>query len=919
MRLVGALLLLLPACQSPTRDEAAPHVDLPTENYLLDNGLEVILRKDDRVPVVAVNLWYHVGAADDGPGRIGFAHLFEHMMLQGSRHVPGDPFAVLEAAGASAVNGNTDVDRTTYLEDVPANQLELALWLESDRMGYLLDTLDQRKLSNQQSVVRNERRETREAAPYGLAQEEVLHLLFPKGHPYHAGIIGSHEDINAANLGGMREFFRQFYGPNNASLAIAGNIDVPKTKALIEKYFGSLPKGSPAPRLSAEAPRLTEEKRAVLVDSVELPRVYMAWITPAAYRPGDAEATIAARMLGGGKSSRLHERLVFDRKIAQSVSASQRSLAQGSVFQIVATAKPGHTARELEEAIQAEVDLLAADGPSERELEATKKGILAVTVKSLELLGVVADRLNAYNHYLGDPNYINDDLERYVEVSSSSLKAFLKEHLAKDRRVVVHVEPGERTLPPEPPVPEPVTAESAPLPESSEPWRAEVPQPGEAPTAKLPVAGRFELDNGLKVFHLESKSLPLVTAYLSSPFGSAADPPGLEGLATFSAAMLDEGTAARDSVATARELAGLGATIETGANREESWVVVRALKQELPQALAIMSDAARSPSFRQADVDRVRNNLIVSLRQQRDEKVETAHKVMWRELYGPAHPYGHSPLGTEDALGRISGKELKQFHSRTFSPGNAALILTGDLTQAQARELAQEAFGDWKGKASAQVELPAPSPGGERVLIVDKPGSPQTALLVAQVGIPRLDPDYEKLLVVNQALGGLFSSRLNQNLRQTKGYIYGLESSQLLNRGPAPYRVSTMVDAQFTGDAVTEILQEVRSIKESGITPEEIRLSKDSLSQSLPALFQTSSAVASTVAGLDLFGLPQDYYLGRADRVAAFSVEEVGAVARKVLLPDSMKIIAVGDRAMIEPQLRELNLGPIGYRNPDGL
>ena len=888
------------------------------ESYTLDNGLEVILRKDDRVPVAAVNLWYHVGAADDGAGRIGFAHLFEHMMLQGSRHVPGDPFAVLEAAGASAVNGNTDVDRTTYLEDVPANQLELALWLESDRMGYLLDTLDQKKLSNQQSVVRNERRESREAAPYGLAQEEVLHLLFPPGHPYHAGILGSHEDIDAADLGGMREFFKQFYGPNNASLAIAGNIDVPRTKALVEKYFGSLPRGPRPPRLTAAAPHLTKEKRAVLLDAVELPRVYMAWHTPAAYRPGDAEGTVAARMLGGGKSSRLHERLVFDRKIAQSVSATQRSLAQGSIFQVVATAKPGHTAQELEDAIQSEVDLLAADGPSPRELEATKKGIVAVTVKSLELLGVVADRLNAYNHYLGDPNYINDDLERYSEVSPAGLRSFLKEHLGKNRRVVVHVEPGARAPVPEPPAPAQVTGESPPLPESPEPWRAEVPKPGRAPAAKIPVAGRLKLDNGLEVFHIESKGLPLVTAYLSSPFGSAADPPELPGLATFSAAMLDEGTARRDSVAVARDLGALGATIETGANREESWVVVQALKQQFPQALSILSESARSPSFRRADVDRVRNNLIVSLRQQRDEKLETAHKVMWRELYGAGHPYGHTPLGTEDSLARIEGEELKQFHASTFTPGNTALILAGDLTQTEARKLAQEAFGDWKGPQRAPVELPAPSPGGERVIIVDKPGSPQTALLVAQVGMARGDPGYERFLVMNQVLGGLFSSRLNQNLRQTKGYTYGLESSQLLNRGPAPFRVSTMVDARFTGEAASEILREVGAMKESGVTAEELRLGKDSLVQSLPALFQTNGALAATVAGLDLFGLPQDYYVGRGGRLAAITREEVGEAAARILLPDSMKIIAIGDRAIIEPQLAALNMGPIGYRDQDG-
>jgi zinc protease len=917
LRLLAAASILLPACQAPPAESRALTIDLSIDSYTLDNGLEVILRKDDRVPLVAVNLWYHVGAADDGPGRIGFAHLFEHMMLQGSRHVPGDPFSLLEAAGASAVDGNTDVDRTTYFEDLPSNQLELALWLESDRMGYLLDTLDEMKLSTQKSVVRNERLQTREAAPYGMAQEQILRLLFPAGHPYAAGIIGSHEDIGSARLEDMQAFFRRFYGPNNASLAVAGNIDIDRTKALIEKYFGSLPRGAEPPRRTAEAPRISKQRRAVLTDRVELPSVYLTWLTPAAYEEGDAEAVVAARMLGGGRSSRLHERLVFDRKIAQSVTASQRSLAQGSIFQIVATAKPGRTAQELENAIQAEIDLLAAEGPSERELTATKKGILAVTVKSLETLGVVADRLNSYNHYLGDPDYVDEDLKRYSAVTAGRLKTFIERHLGRERSVVVTVEPGAGTPPP-PPIAEPVSGAPAPLPPSPEPWRAEIPKPGPAPAVEVPVADRFHLRNGLAVFHVPSGALPLVTAYLSSPFGSSSDPPDRPGLAGFTAAMLDEGSPNRGSVAIQRDLGEVGATIETGANREETWMVVQALTPELPKALSILSESARAPSFRASDVDRVRDNLIVSIRQQRDDKLEIAHKVLWRELYGEQHPYGHSPSGTEEALNRIDGEALKEFHAGTFTPRRAVLMLVGDLSRTRARRLAESAFGDWQGPSGPAAALLPPSPGPERVLIVDKPGSPQTALVLGQLGTARASDDYERVLVLNQVLGGLFSSRLNQNLREVKGYTYGLDSSQLVSRGPGPFRTSTMVDAQSTGSAVAEILREVEALKVAGITPAELALSRDSLAQSLPALFQTNGAIASTVAGLHLFGLPRDYYAGRAERLGAITLEQIRSLARSFLLPESTKVIAVGDRAVIEPQLRQLNLGPIGFRNQDG-
>lgn len=921
LALLLAALSISVGCRPSAPQTAQIPVDLKTENYFLDNGLEVILSKDDKVPVVAVNLWYNVGAADDGAGRTGYAHLVEHMMLQGSRHVTKNPFGILEAAGATNFNGNTDLDRTTYLQDVPSNQLELALWIESDRMGFLLDTLDQKQLTNQQSVVRNERRETREAAPYGLAQEELYRLLFPPGHPYREGIIGQHEDIAAVNLESMRAFLRRYYVPNNASLSIAGNFDRTQVRELIQKYFGSLPAGEQAPRppKMKAPPRLTQERRLNLVDQVELPRVYMAWNTPAAYRPGDADATVAARMLGGGKAGRLYERLVFDRKIAQSVSASQRSLAGGSVFQIIATAKPGYTAQELEDAIQAEVDLLAKSGPSKAELEAAKTGIRAVTIKSLEQLGAVADRLNAYNLYLGDPDYINKDLQRYSEVSTSSLKGFLTQNLGRNQRAVVQVNRGVRTLAPEPPVVAATPGPSVALGNSPEPWRAAQPAAGPAPPARIPVAKRFKLENGLPVFFVRTTSLPLVTAYLTSRSGTAADPPELPGLATFTAAMLDEGTRTRDSVAIARGLGKLGATMDTGATREESWITLQSLKETFQPSLAIMAEAAQSSVFRDADVDRVRNNLIVVLQQQRDVSLEVADKVMWRELYGPTNPYSHTPLGTEEALRSISRKELKQFYGSAFSPLNAALVLVGNLSLTEAKEMSEATFGEWRGPSPSPVKSMEANPSPGRVFMVDKPGQPQTALVVGQVAVARTDPDFEKLLVVNQVLGGLFSSRLNLSLREDKGFTYGLESSLFRNRAPAPLRISSRVETRFTGESVGEILRQAKAMKDSGITQEELVLARDSLTQSLPALYQTNGSIASTVGGLFLFGLPGDYYARRAQRVAGFSLEQVNAVARRYLSPESMKIIAVGDRAAVQGQLEALGLGQVAVRSLDGL
>jgi zinc protease len=396
--------------------------ELRYQKHDLKNGLEVILLEDHRLPLVAVNIWYHVGPANERPGLTGFAHLFEHMMFEGSKYVGEKAhFMHLEAAGASSINGTTDFDRTNYFETLPSNQLELALWLESDRMGFLLETLDERKLENQRDVVRNERRQSVESAPYGLVQEELFHQLFPGDHPYYASVMGSHADIEAAQLSDVRDFFQLHYAPNNASLAIVGDIDPAKTRDLVEKYFSPIPAGKPVPRAVIATPPIASEKRAVVQDQVELPRVYMAWITDPFFSQSDAECDLIARILGGGKSSRLYRSLVYEKRIAQDIAAQQYSLALGSVFSIEATAKPGVQPEQLENVIRDELDGFQKDGPKPAEVERARNTIEAAIIRGLEASGVrrVADRLNQYNHFVRDPGYLAKDLERYQKATSS--------------------------------------------------------------------------------------------------------------------------------------------------------------------------------------------------------------------------------------------------------------------------------------------------------------------------------------------------------------------------------------------------------------------------------------------------------------------------------------------------------------------
>ncbi|MDQ2709024.1 MAG: insulinase family protein [Actinomycetota bacterium] len=893
--------------------------ELSFEQYTLGNGLNVILRKDDRLPIAAVNLWYHVGPANEVKGRTGFAHLFEHMMFQGSGHIPkGQLDKLLATAGATNVNASTSFDRTNYHETVPSNALELALWQESDRMGFLLDALDQAQLSNQQSVVRNERRERYDVPPYALTQEAVFHQLFPPQHPYFADVIGSHADIQSARLADVQAFFKQYYVPNNASLAIVGGIDIAATKAMIEKYFGSIRRGADVPKPQVSTPPLTAEKRLTLTDTVQLPKVTMAWLTPPFYAPGDAEADVSAHLLGGGKASRLYESLVHGSGIAQDVSAYQQSLSLGSVYEIQATARPGHSAQELEAAIQHELDALKTDGPKPEELAAAKTAIRSGTLFGLEDPGGVADLFNQYNQYLGDPGYLDKDLKRYADVQADAVKKFAVEQLPNDRRLVIYTVPGPKVLTPEPPTPPAPPADTTPQPPSAEPWRNTVPQPGPAVTAALPSAQRFELANGLPVYLMESHALPLAVATLNSRSGAAADPPGQPGLAGFSVGMLDEGTQTRDALGIAREMDALGAKLSPGVSDDGSTVSVAALTPQLGQVMAVMSDVVRAPAFPPSEVERIRREQLVSLQQDTDNPDAIADKVMRRAVFGANHPYGHPASGTVQSLRAISRDDLVKFHQQAFSPRNCALVLAGDLTVDQARKLAEDAFGSWTGTGADTTRPGTPTPTADRMVVVDKPGSAQTTLVLAQPGIARNDPDYEKLLVLNQVLGGGAASRVNLNLRERHGYTYGAFSRLGRSRGVGTISLSTNAQTQFTGPSVHEMLSEVSGIQNAPITEEELNRAKESIIRSLPANFATESDSATAISRLYQFDLPPDYYQELPARVAQITAADLQEAARAHLRPQDMKVIAVGDRSTIEPQLAALKLGPIAHRNPDG-
>jgi zinc protease len=899
---------------------------LKFEKYKLENGLEVILSEDHRLPMVAVNLWYHVGPANELPGRTGFAHLFEHMMFEGSRHVPGSAhFHFLEAAGASDINGTTDFDRTNYFETLPSNQLELALWLESDRMGYLPDKLDQANLSNQQDVVRNERRQSVENSPYGVVEEGLFHQLFPKEHPYYGEVIGSHLDIQSAKLEDVRNFFKLYYAPNNASLAIVGDFNPEKARELVEKYFGPLKRGEDVPKIKAITPPITTERHAVIQDNVQLPRVYMGWLTSPIYKPGDAEAELAAAILGGGKSSRLYKKLVYEKQIAQDVDVNQQPLILGSVFEVQATAKAGVKPEDLEKAINVELEVFRKEGPTAAELARARNVIESRIIAGLETLGGfggVADRLNRYNHYLGTPDFLAADIGRYENATRESVQAFAQGQLIGSQRAVVYGVPGKQDLGAE--VATPKAPEKDPSKNNGEPvnadaeWRKDAPKPGPASALHLPVPEKFQLSNGLTVLYSERPGLPLVAASLVLRAGSGMNPVERPGLASMTARMLQQGTTTHSALQIADRAADLGATLNSGAGTDTTGISTRSLSRSFPDALELLADVALHPSFPQAEIERVRSERLTGIVQEKDEPFSLATRVLDAALYGPRHTYGYPDSGTTESIKAISRDDLEKFWKQNYFPDDTALVVTGNITLAALKPLLEKQFGAWKQGRSAAGAMSSPETTDAKVILVDRPGAPQTTLVCFSMGLARSTPDYAPVEVMNTDLGGLFSSRINMNLREAHGYTYGAFSFFRFHRAPGPFIAGADVRTDATAPATAELFKELRRMRDTQMTPAELILSKDSIARSLPGRFERGTEAAASFAELFTYDLPLDYFSTLPERINAVTIEQAQAVAKKYILPDKMIVLAVGDRAKIEEDMKKLNLGKVEIRDTDG-
>ena len=875
------------------------------EKFTLSNGLDVILHEDHSIPIAAVNVWYHVGSKDEEVGRTGFAHLFEHVMFEGSKHHDRSYFDPLQKVGAG-LNGSTTNDRTNYWETVPSNYLELALWLESDRMGFLLDALDQKRFDIQRDVVKNERRQSYENRPYGMAPMLLQPALFPPPHPYNWMTIGVPEDLDAATLDDVKSFFRRFYHPSNASLAIAGDFDPDEARRLVERYFGDLEPGPAINRVGRMDSDLRGSVSLSMRDRVQLPRLYLAWPGPPDFDDDQPALDLLSAVLGAGKSSRLHRTLVHERQIARDVAVYHHAQEIAGELLVQITVNPGQSVEDVEAAAREEIGRVAGEPVSDSELASVMNRTELQYVRQLERLGGFggrADVLNYFNTHTGDPAGINREVARYRGVSADDIRRVAAATLG-DAFVRLKVLPERRLAP-----------------SASAVDRSVMPAAAAAPRFGPPSARSLSLSNGMRILYLPKPGLPLVSYGLLLRAGSTTDPSDRPGLADMTASMLSEGTTTRSSRQISDEMEMIGAGLGCDVGRELVVLATETLESNWERSLEIMSDVARNPTFPDEELDRVREQRLTDLRRIGDSPAAVAGRASRALFYGPDSPYGHPAAGTEESVRTMGRDALRAHHEERYGPSAATLLVVGDFSDDEVLARAEACLGDWAA-GSLAPDAPAAHPAEDvetpTIYLADKPGAAQSVIRAGHLTVERSHPDYFALTLLNYAFGGHFAARLNMNLRQDKGYSYGYMSSVEWHTRVSALTSGGAVQTAVTAEAVEETLKEFSDIAgDRPVTEEEFRAARDGYLRALPAQMETHGQLLNQLVGMAVFGLPDDYLSRISDGVRGVGLDDLHRVAAERVDARRLKLLVVGDGEAIEPGLRKLGL-PIVQVDYDG-
>ncbi|HVS88799.1 MAG TPA: pitrilysin family protein [Candidatus Acidoferrum sp.] len=906
MRIRAALLLLVCAVLTARVFAQTKEIDIPFQKFVLDNGLTVIVHEDHKAPIVAVNVWYHVGSKNEKAGKTGFAHLFEHLMFGGSEHAPGRYIDAMERIGATDLNGTTNSDRTNYFENVPTSALDYTLWMESDRMGHLLGSLDQKTLDLQRGVVQNEKRQG-ENQPYGVTEELITKNTYPAGHPYSWTVIGEMEDLDAASMKDVQEWFKTYYGPSNVVIALAGDIDVKTAKEKVEKYFGDIPAGPPVAHQEVWVAKMSGTHQQKVQDRVPQARVYKVWNIPE-YGSADADyLDLVSNCLSQGKTSRLYKRLVYDDQIATSANSFVDLSEIGGQFYIVVTARPEQDLPQVVKETDEELARFLKDGPTPEELQRVKAQRAANFVRGIERIGGFggkSDRLAQSQVFRGSPDAYKISLKRDQEATAEDLKSAANRWLS-DGVYVLEVHP----------FPEYKAA-------SIGADRTKAPEPGTPPELRLPKMQRATLSNGLKVILAERHEVPLVNFWMTADAGYAADQFAAPGTASMTMALLNGGTASRNALEISDQLALLGAQLQAYSNLDLSVVRLSTLKSKLDPSLELYADVILHPSFPESDFKLQQKQQLAGIKREQNTPFQMALRVFPGLIYGQGHPYGN-PLtgsGTSESVTKMSREDLAKFHQTWFRPNNATLIVVGDTTLAEVTPKLEKLFASWKsGKVPEKNIKAVPLQAKSTVYLMDKPGALQSVIIAGNVAPPTANPKEIAIQAMNDGLGGTFASRLNANLREDKHWSYGVRSFLNDARGQRPFMAVAPVQTDKTKESLAEMNKEFRGILgEHPLTAAELKDIQANETLSLPGSRETLNSVGVSIIDLVQFGLPDDYYETYAGKVRALKTSDVADAAKTVVHPDQLIWVVVGDRAKIEAGIKELGLGELRLLDAEG-
>ena len=890
---------------TPARDPvvdqiAAMEFDIPYTKYVLQNGLTLIVHEDTKTPTVTLHMIYHVGSKNEPKGRSGFAHLFEHLMFNGSEHFNDDFFKATQQFGATNQNGSTNTDRTNYYQTVPKEALDSILWLESDRMGYLLGAVDQARLDEQRGVVQNEKRQG-ENQPYGQVFNRIVAATYPEEHPYGHTVIGSMEDLEAASLADVQEWFKNWYGPSNTILVLAGDIKPEGAKARVEKFFGEIPPGPPQAQAKSWVPALAENQREVLYDRVAQPRIYVTWNVPELNHPDGEMLDHIASALGGDRNARLTKRLVYDEQVATSVNVGNPQSEIAGQFRIVVTAKPDADLAKIEAAINEEVARIVATGPTQAEIDKNIVQSVSGMISGLESTSDKAAQLAQWQMISGEPDGWKASLERLEGATPAAARAAAARWLTR----------GSYTLT--------VLPFGNPKAFSAAVDRSKMPLPGAVADTAFPAFQTSTLSNGMKVYLVERHDAPQVSVSMVVDTGYPGDPTAIRnGLGGLTANMMDEGTTTRSALQIADEVDRLGGYVGTGGGGEQSVVEFSALTPTVDRVMAIWADVLRNPAFAEGDFARIQAQTVQGIQQQLSNPASIGQRVMSRMLWGDDHPYGRI-VSTADISG-LKPSDAAAFHKAWYGPNNATLFVVGDTTLAEITPKLEAALAGWgiaPSKATTVANVARPTK--PIVYIVDRPDSVQSTILVGTPQPPRNPAEDTRVSAFNALFGGNFTSRVNMNLREDKGWSYGARSQVSGGRGPRTFMISAPVQTDQTKGALAELRKELTDIVgRKPPTASELDTVRTNTLLGMPSRWETSGAVINSLMDIHQFNLPADYWSNYASTYRAATPAEIEAMAKRIIPDQNHVWVIVGDRAKIEKGIRELNLGEIRIVDVDG-